>query len=158
MNTVKSIFEFVDFLRERSIVLMSEEFGSASNFTVGQMKVVRVVFTLNEIEPKGCTLSSVANALQTTPGATSTAIDAFVKRGVFERQSDPDDRRQVRIKLSQRCLALHARITEMFDQYLAEFTSDLSTEDLEAFTRVCHHIDNKVWDIISVRYNLENNK
>lgn len=158
MNTVKSIFEFIDFLREKSIIMMAEEFGNATNFTVGQMRVVRVVFTLNELEPKGCTLSSVANALQTTPGATSTAIDTFVKRGIFERQSDPDDRRQIRIKLSPRCLALHTRTIEMFDQYLEEFTSDLSPEDLDAFNRVCHHIGNKVWDIISVRYNLENNK
>jgi DNA-binding MarR family transcriptional regulator len=52
------------------------------------------------------TIGELAESLGRSPSATSRLVDALVRRRLIERRSEPDDRRQRTVRLTQRGQAL----------------------------------------------------
>ena len=61
-------------------------------------------FIIRELEFKGAqTPSQLATALKVTSGRISTLLAALEKKGLIEREVDPNDRRIVHVNLTGRC-------------------------------------------------------
>lgn len=86
--------------------------------------------------PRGVSLKELAKARGVTAGTASVAVDALVDAGVLMRRNVPEDRRKVRILLTEKANArmqnLNTRAHEWFDAALAELAED----DLAAFRRI----------------------
>ncbi len=149
MTHWQALFDLTDLFRDDALELISEEFGSAYNLTIAQMRTIKAINRLNFKNPEGCTLSDVSAALKTSPGATSTAVDNLVKRGILERNTDPTDRRAIRIAFSERFEYVFRKLEKKFDEKLEFFTSELSEEQLAAFRSSCELIQDKINQIHS---------
>ncbi len=149
MQLWKVMFDLSDYLRDRALAEMSKRFGSTNSFTLAQLKIIRVIERLNNQDPKGSTLRTVSEELKITPGATSTAIDTLVKRGILERSIDPNDRRAVRILLSARFKQLFKTIENDFNGVETEIIKNLTPEELHACDAACTKIAKNLSEIRS---------
>ena len=97
------------------------------NMTLGQMHCLRTVSRLGQP-----TMSELAADLRLHPSTVTVLVDGLVTLGLVERQTDPGDRRVVRVeetetgrKSRQKHLkAMRARLTRLLE--------DLSDGDLQA--------------------------
>ncbi len=101
--------------------------------TVSQLKMVRTVYDLTSLSGTGVALKNVAQKLGTTAAAASEMVDMLVRKKILERNQDPDDRRQVRIRLVPELYEHFKRIEECFTELTAEFHGTLSPEEQALF-------------------------
>lgn len=101
--------------------------------TVSQLKMVRTVYDLTSLSGTGVALKSVAQNLGTTAAAASEMVDMLVRKKILERTQDPEDRRQVRIRLVPELYEHFKRIEEHFTDLTAEFVATLSPEEQNLF-------------------------
>ena len=100
----KALFTLVDSMRDRAGE--QEEFSNSWKITVQQLRLLRTVERLTRIKsPEGVMLKTLAEALNVTPAAVSGMVETMVKRGYLQRTQAEDDRRSVRIRLSDYCYA-----------------------------------------------------
>ena len=98
----KALFTLVDDMRDRAGE--RQEFSSTWQITVQQLRLLRTVERMTRTKnPEGVMLKSLAETLNVTPAAASGMVDTLVKRNYLERTQSENDRRSVRIKLSQYC-------------------------------------------------------
>ena len=62
---------------------------------------MRYICILTETKPEGVSLKELAASLALTSGAASAMVEMFVRRELLERRTDQQDRRAVRIRLSE---------------------------------------------------------
>jgi DNA-binding MarR family transcriptional regulator len=65
------------------------------DFTMAQMRALMAVG-----HGAGCTMGELASRLGISVSAATGLVDRLVDRGVLERESDPTDRRVVRVRMS----------------------------------------------------------
>ena len=98
----KALFTLVDNMRDRAGE--REEFSNSWKITVQQLRLLRTVERLTRTKsPDGVMLKTLAEALNVTPAAVSGMVETMVKRDYLQRTQAEDDRRSVRIKLSDYC-------------------------------------------------------
>ena len=98
----KALFTLVDDMRDRAGE--REEFSNSWKITVQQLRLLRTVERLTRTKsPNGVMLKTLAEALNVTPAAVSGMVETMVKRDYLQRTQAEDDRRSVRIKLSEYC-------------------------------------------------------
>lgn len=98
----KVLFTLVDDMRDRAGE--REEFSNSWKITVQQLRLLRTVERLTRTKsPNGVMLKTLAEALNVTPAAVSGMVETMVKRDYLQRTQAEDDRRSVRIKLSEYC-------------------------------------------------------
>ena len=98
----KALFTLVDDMRDRAGE--REEFSNSWKITVQQLRLLRTVERLTRTKsPDGVMLKTLAEALNVTPAAVSGMVETMVKRDYLQRTQAEDDRRSVRIKLSDYC-------------------------------------------------------
>jgi DNA-binding MarR family transcriptional regulator len=68
-------------------------------FMVGPPQV-RILFRIVS-KPDGVSVKDLAEVLSVTPGAVTQFIDSLVEKGLVKREEDHDDRRLLRIKLTE---------------------------------------------------------
>ncbi len=66
-----------------------------SEITLRELHVIEAVYSL--IEKGENQMSEIAKYLSITPGSLTTAVNCLVKKGYLERESQPNDRRVVKI-------------------------------------------------------------
>ncbi len=109
----KALFTLVDDMRDRAGE--REEFSNSWNITVQQLRLLRTVERLTRTKsPEGVMLKTLAEALNVTPAAVSGMVETMVKRGYLQRTQAEDDRRSVRIRLSDYCYDKIAVLDEFF--------------------------------------------
>lgn len=93
-----------------------------------------VMFELN-MEPDR-NLKELAQSLVISPSSLSVMINSMVEQGVVTRLTDPDDRRRVVLRLSEKgnelFLAADEHLAEKFSEYLAQ----LPEKDRDDLNRV----------------------
>ena len=91
--------------------------------TLSQLKMVNTVFELTRSTEIGVPLKDVARRLGTTAAAASEMVDVLVRKKILERNQDPDDRRQIRIRLvpglRDHFRGIEANFTDLAASYLA---------------------------------------
>jgi DNA-binding MarR family transcriptional regulator len=65
------------------------------DITIGQMRALMAVG-----HGDGCTMTELASRLGIGVSAATGLVDRLVERGALERESDPSDRRVVRVRMS----------------------------------------------------------
>ena len=99
-------------------------------------------FIIRELEFKGAqTPSQLATALKVTSGRISTLLAALEKKGLIEREVDPNDRRIVHVNLTEQGRAKDMRdavcwvFSQMGERRTREFV-DL-TEEFATYVTIC---------------------
>ena len=114
----KALFTLVDDMRDRAGE--REEFSNSWKITVQQLRLLRTVERLTRTKsPDGVMLKTLAEALNVTPAAVSGMVETMVKRDYLQRTQAEDDRRSVRIKLSDYCCN-KIQVLDSFFQGLSE--------------------------------------
>ena len=62
---------------------------------------VHLLFIIGGSREKGISVKDLAERSSVTPGAIAQFVDGLVERGLVAREGDPDDRRIVRLKLTE---------------------------------------------------------
>ena len=98
----KALFTLVDDMRDR--VGERQEFSNSWKITVQQLRLLRMVERLTRTKNQdGVMLKTLVEALNVTPAAVSGMVETMVKRDYLQRTQAEEDRRSVRIKLSNYC-------------------------------------------------------
>jgi DNA-binding MarR family transcriptional regulator len=82
------------------------------------------------------TMRALCERLDISESAGTALSDRLVARGMVSRQADPDDRRIVRLSLSQEAAAMVERFRELKRRRLAEVLCELDDGDLAALARI----------------------
>ena len=93
--------------------------------TVGQIHCTRTIGRLGSP-----TMSELAEALRLHPSTVTSLVDALVERGLVERRDDVDDRRIVRVALTEKGKRRRAKYREAVRARLRELVGDIAHEDL----------------------------
>lgn len=115
-NILVNIFNLVEKLEEESI--------QGSSFTNVSITEVHTIEAIGSGRPR--TMTHVANILGISVSTLTTAVGKLVKKGYVTRMKDEEDRRIVRVALTEegaRILAIH---DEFHSEMLGEAVRDLS--------------------------------
>jgi MarR family transcriptional regulator for hemolysin len=77
---------------------------------------------------EGSSLWEVANHVGLTPPSMSRIVDGLIARGLMVRKDDPDDRRRVRLTVTNRGQAILETVTLGTLSYLADKLGDLDAD------------------------------
>ncbi len=97
--------------------------------------------TVNELSPQEAslletvvrrqpiTMSEIGRVSGTQPSTMTGVVDRLVRRGILARESSPDDRRVVLVRLTELGVRLHAQHVQFFKEFAANLLSLLSTDE-----------------------------
>lgn len=94
-------------------------------FTIGQFR------TLEMLHHRPWTLSELAAQHQITPSTMSRAVDILVRRDWVTREVDPQDRRQVILRLTAEGQTARAAMVGQFEESLTRMVAQLDPFELE---------------------------
>jgi DNA-binding MarR family transcriptional regulator len=77
----------------------------------------------------------LATALEVTPSNLTGVIERLVEQGLVSRKENPDDRRMLLLKATEKGESLVAELRERRLSYLNKALADLSSEELSLITR-----------------------
>lgn len=127
------LFHLTDILRE-----MHENSSSAADApplhaTLAQAKVMSTIIWG---PPEGCSIKEIAGKLHITSGAVSQIVDKVVNEGLVQRVADLNDRRSVKITLSEHGRALHERLNMSFEKITRELLAHVPQDKVRVFNEV----------------------
>lgn len=93
---------------------------------------------------KTINVKQLANILHITSGAATQHIESLVKVGLVEREIDPNDRRNVIIKLSAHGKSLIQKLEKSRMKMLEELFSDITDKELKAYIDVMEKVNLKL--------------
>ena len=136
-NTFRKLLEILDELRRDSIrTINSPEMKKMYGLTVRQGSAISQLKLMQEEEPDGVSLKSLAKRMQMTIPATSLLVETMVGKGYMERKPNPTDRRAVCITLTENGLSLFANVYAQFHNELDRRAKALTAEDLKTLSRI----------------------
>ncbi len=139
---LRKFFNILDELRRASLKATNAAHEkNLLGLTFRQGSALWQVKTMTEKIPQGIALKTLASRMQMTVPATSLLVESMVEKGLFERTPNPDDRRAVCIRLSEKGMqsceevnaSLNARIDALFGHVSAEHLTLMShfADDLQ---------------------------
>jgi MarR family transcriptional regulator, organic hydroperoxide resistance regulator len=132
MEKPELIKEIVEFHRQiiRSVRLSAPDAWMRLSMTIPQVK------SLFFITNHGSTnFKKLATALKVTPSNLTGVIDRLVEQGLVSRTENPEDRRQMTLKATEKGEALVSDLRERTISYLSRSLSGLSQEELSTIAR-----------------------
>lgn len=98
----------------------------------GRLSLVHlnVLLTLRD-EP--LPMGSLAEAMDVSQASVTGIVDRMEQRGLVERQRDEDDRRIVRVALTDEGRRLIGLLADQRREHLAQLIDDLTTEEIAGF-------------------------
>ncbi len=104
--------------------------------TVRQGSAVSQLKLMQEETPEGVSLKELAKRMQMTIPATSLLVETMVSKGFMERNPNPNDRRAVCIKLTERGSSLFDDVYARFHDELDRRAQALTEEEINAFSSI----------------------
>ncbi|MBR5878649.1 MAG: MarR family transcriptional regulator [Akkermansia sp.] len=133
----RRLLDILDEFRRESIkAINAPSKKKLYGLTVRQGSAISQLRLMLEDEPMGIALKDLASRMQMTVPATSIMVDALVTRGYMERTPNPNDRRAVCIKLTDKGNELFNDIYARFHDEIDRRAEVLTEEELEAFSRI----------------------
>lgn len=124
---------FMPFRLSRLAVGVSEHLSDVYKRRFGlEIPEWRVVATVGAAW--SCTAQYVADSTRMHKTRVSRAIAQLVKRGLIERTSNADDRREMQLRLTKPGRALYAELVPLALERERALLSSLSEEELRAFS------------------------
>lgn len=91
---------------------------------------------LTEQNPQGVALKILAKRLQMTIPATSLLVETMVGKGFFERTQNPEDRRAVCIRLSEKGVQMFRDVSARFYENMDALAKSLTEEELQTLQTI----------------------
>lgn len=133
----RRLLDILDEFRRESIkAINAPSKKKLYGLTVRQGSAISQLRLMLEDEPRGIALKDLASRMQMTVPATSIMVDTLVTRGYMERTPNPNDRRAVCIKLTDKGNELFNDIYARFHDEIDRRAEVLTEEELEAFSRI----------------------
>lgn len=139
----RKLLTLLDEMRRDCIrnVMSGGQYKRIQGLTVRQGSAVAQLHLLLQDEPAGIALKTLANRLQMSVPATSLLVESMVGKGLFERHENPDDRRAVRIRLSEKGMQLFQLVYGQFQAMLEEFSVQVAPEEMAALGSVVQKLE-----------------
>ncbi len=96
--------------------------------------------TLKKLAAGTTSATDLARAAELNPGAMTRLIDKLAARGLVERHADPDDRRVVRIRLSEQGEAIWRDIDQCGGRVRERAMSGMDETERLAFIRALEQV------------------
>jgi len=96
--------------------------------------------TLKKLALGATSATELARAAELNPGAMTRLIDKLIERGLVERHADPDDRRVVRIRLSDQGEAIWRDIDQCGNRVRERAMSGMDDDQRLQFIRVLEQV------------------
>lgn len=106
------------------------------SMTLRQGKALRIISSLTMEKPEGVQLKHLAERMGMTVSATSVLVESMVVKGFFDRSVNPNDRRSVRIKLSQKGRENFERINHGFIKRFDQLFEGLTADERASFSEI----------------------
>jgi DNA-binding MarR family transcriptional regulator len=103
-------------------------------FTVGPPQV-RILFRIAS-KPEGVSVKELAELMSVTPGAVSQFIDSLVEKGLVKREEDHNDRRLLRITLTEYANDNFNEFKKDYFTSVSRVFDSLSDEEILQLTRL----------------------
>jgi DNA-binding MarR family transcriptional regulator len=92
--------------------------------------------TLKELAKGEASVTDLAHAAQLNPGAMTRLLDKLEHRGILVRVADPNDRRALRIHLTDTGMAIWSDVNHCGQRVRERATRGMSEADRETLTRL----------------------
>lgn len=133
----RRMLDILDDLRRDSIKAINNSTQKrAYGLTVRQGSAISQLRLMLEESPMGVALKDLAKRLQMTVPATSLLVDAMVSKGFMERRPNPNDRRAVCIRLTDKGESLFNDVYARFHDEIDRRAQALSAEELRTFSNI----------------------
>ncbi len=125
----------------------AEMLKQGANLTMRQVIAVKEMSVMLKDHPDGVTLKELSTRLELTPGTVSELVDTLVKRGIFDRGVNADDRRKVRIRLSDEYYQKLAEGLERMNAIAMEALEGVKPADRNKLSKLLDAVQNRLDDI-----------
>lgn len=105
--------------------------NSRSNPRTAGLSVVQCHTVINLGELKQTTIGQMAEHMGVDKSTLSRTVDSLVRLGLVERETDPEDRRFMRIFLSEKGEKICRDLNEVNNRYLEEVFAKIPKEEQE---------------------------
>lgn len=109
--------------------------GFMGNEPVLSPPQVRLLFTIASRQ-QGFPVTELAEKTGVTPGAVTQFVDALVEKGLVSREGDPDDRRVVRLKLSETARGRYEKLRKDYLESVTRVFGVLSDAELRQLIQI----------------------
>lgn len=109
--------------------------------TMRQGSAISQLKLLLEDAPEGIPLKSLAARMQMSVPATSLLVESMVSKGFFERRPNPDDRRSVLIRLSDRGMQMFEEVYGQFRARLDAAAREITPQELRSLDAVVQKLE-----------------
>lgn len=90
--------------------------------------------------PEGLRMKDLAVLLRVTPGAATQMVETFVRLGLVERFTKPEDRRSVYVRMSKAGRATSRSLYTRFQAHGVPLFAGVSADELETFCSVLDRV------------------
>ena len=115
--------------QQRLMAHHATEFA-ALDITMAQAKLLYVVATAGELS-----MSEIAVRLGVTVSTSSGAVERLVELGLVARSDDPNNRRQVRVSITETGSTTLGHLRELNDRQIRSLLESVNDDDLETIER-----------------------
>ncbi len=124
--------ELLQKLIERLLSIMKQiHHGVLSQDTCISQSQARLLFIIDSKKADGISVKELAEKLSVTPGAITQFVDALVKKDFVKRHEDPNDRRIVRLTLTESARSQSEKLRKEFLSSAAKVFDILSDEEMK---------------------------
>lgn len=102
------------------------------------------VLTSLYYNPSGDTISSIANGIDVSKGLVSREVERLRKDGYITTDIDENDRRMVRLKLTENSVDIVKDELRTLEKFTTEIICDISEEEFIAFMNTGRKIQEKI--------------
>jgi DNA-binding MarR family transcriptional regulator len=120
--------------------LASCESGPMNDTTLSQLKCGGII----QRHPDGIRMKAIATLMHVTPGAATQMVETFVKAGLAERFTNPDDRRAVYVRMSKRGAAFAQSRYALFQKAGEPLFKGITKENQNIFLDVLGRISDRL--------------
>lgn len=136
-NIFADLQSILDELRRSSLHAMNAGMQKKlQGLSLRQGSAISQLKLLTEEKPEGVALKTLAKRLQMTIPATSLLVETMVGKGFFERTPNPEDRRAVCIRLSEKGRQMFREVYANFYEEIDTRAANLTTEELQTLQNI----------------------
>ncbi len=117
---------------------------NVQNITLAQAKVIGIVY---RYAPESVPQKQLVKLLNLTPGAVSQTVDALVRENVLMRDSLPEDRRAVVLRLTPHGESLRQRHNQTLNALMGNLLSDVDEGEQKKFVSLLNKLTDSLIQI-----------
>ena len=102
---------------------------------------VHLLFAIARKKEAAISMKELADLSSITPGAVTQFVDGLVERGLVAREGDPNDRRVVRLKLTELALSQFEKFRKEHLKSMFKIFEALNDDELKQLTELFTKVD-----------------